>query len=221
MIIAGVGMGTDKAQTAFELARAAQAVGLVVTRMEPRRCHDGTEFDIALYQPDGKLWAEGNHESTDMVGDHIAGYAARQSTAPAPAVTATATATAGVERSPLLGELVPALNRVSAENGSHTPDFVLAKFLSGCLRAFDAATLAREGWYGVALRPGQGRQVARAEMVAALQRVAGRALAEARAGAPAVMVARCVKVEVEHLVAGHTGDPVGCVSCLEAVDVEG
>ena len=40
------------------------------------------------------------------------------------------------------------LNASSAENGSHTPDFILASYLLGCLAAFDAAVVAREGWYG-------------------------------------------------------------------------
>jgi hypothetical protein len=40
------------------------------------------------------------------------------------------------------------LNRYSAENGSDTPDFVLAEYLLGCLLAFDAAVRRREAWYG-------------------------------------------------------------------------
>lgn len=45
-------------------------------------------------------------------------------------------------------EIETALNRHSAENGSDTPDFILAEYLVGCLRAFDAAVSAREAWYG-------------------------------------------------------------------------
>ena len=45
-------------------------------------------------------------------------------------------------------EIEQAVNRVSAESGSHTPDFVLAEFLVSCLAAFDRAVLARERWYG-------------------------------------------------------------------------
>lgn len=45
-------------------------------------------------------------------------------------------------------EITAALNRCSAENGSDTPDFVLAEFLLGCLAAFDTAVACREKWYG-------------------------------------------------------------------------
>lgn len=45
-------------------------------------------------------------------------------------------------------EIEEALNRHSAENGSDTPDFILATYLIGCLSAFDAAVVAREKWYG-------------------------------------------------------------------------
>ena len=40
-----------------------------------------------------------------------------------------------------------AINECSAENGSNTPDFILARFLDDCLLAFDAAVQAREEWY--------------------------------------------------------------------------
>lgn len=45
-------------------------------------------------------------------------------------------------------EIEQAVNRVSAENGSNTPDFILAEFLVSCLAAFDRATQQRERWYG-------------------------------------------------------------------------
>lgn len=54
-------------------------------------------------------------------------------------------------------ELAAAVNRACAENGSNTPDFILGGFLRGALEAFDAATRAREQWYGVRHEPGQGR----------------------------------------------------------------
>jgi hypothetical protein len=38
--------------------------------------------------------------------------------------------------------------RASAENGSNTPDFILAQYLTSCLAAFDEAVNAREKWYG-------------------------------------------------------------------------
>jgi hypothetical protein len=45
-------------------------------------------------------------------------------------------------------ELERAINRVSAENGSNTPDFILADYLTSCLAAFDRAVQERERWYG-------------------------------------------------------------------------
>ena len=44
-------------------------------------------------------------------------------------------------------EIEEAINRHSAENGSDTPDFILAEFLIDCLLAFDRATRARTDWY--------------------------------------------------------------------------
>ena len=41
-----------------------------------------------------------------------------------------------------------AINCNSAENGSNTPDFMLAEFLTDCLAAFDKQVKAREKWYG-------------------------------------------------------------------------
>ena len=55
----------------------------------------------------------------------------------------------------LIDELSATINRACAENGSNTPDFLLATFLSDCLAAFDKAVSARDRWYGVALAPGQ------------------------------------------------------------------
>ena len=45
-------------------------------------------------------------------------------------------------------ELETLINRCSKENGSDTPDFILAEYLEGCLIAFDNAVEAREKWYG-------------------------------------------------------------------------
>lgn len=50
-------------------------------------------------------------------------------------------------------QLTSLLNRESKENGSNTPDFILASYLHGALDAFDKATLERERWYG---RPTEG-----------------------------------------------------------------
>jgi hypothetical protein len=49
-------------------------------------------------------------------------------------------------------ELASCLNRHSRENGSDTPDFILAEYLAGCLEAFDRAVARREEWYGRAKR---------------------------------------------------------------------
>lgn len=45
-------------------------------------------------------------------------------------------------------ELEHAINRNSMENGSDTPDFILAGFLTDCLDAFDRTLQRREVWYG-------------------------------------------------------------------------
>ena len=39
------------------------------------------------------------------------------------------------------------INRHCMENGSNTPDFILADYLTACLRAFDSAVNARTNWY--------------------------------------------------------------------------
>ena len=52
-------------------------------------------------------------------------------------------------------ELEGLINRYSMENGSDTPDFILAGYMADCLDAmtdcldaFDTAMTAREMWYG-------------------------------------------------------------------------
>jgi hypothetical protein len=50
--------------------------------------------------------------------------------------------------SDLRKEIESAINRCSAENGSDTPDWILADYLIGCLSAYDVAVTAREKWYG-------------------------------------------------------------------------
>lgn len=44
-------------------------------------------------------------------------------------------------------EIQEAVNRNSCENGSNTPDFILAQYLIDCLRAFDRAVNKREQHY--------------------------------------------------------------------------
>jgi hypothetical protein len=52
----------------------------------------------------------------------------------------------------LLKELAAVLNRYSVENGSDTPDFILAAYLSDCLEAWNRSVTAREAWYGRDMR---------------------------------------------------------------------
>lgn len=39
------------------------------------------------------------------------------------------------------------LNTHSMENASGTPDFILAKYLTACLRAYEVATVDRDAWH--------------------------------------------------------------------------
>ncbi len=45
-------------------------------------------------------------------------------------------------------ELEKLLNYHSLENGSNTPDFILAAYLRGCLENFNNTLISREKWYG-------------------------------------------------------------------------
>lgn len=47
------------------------------------------------------------------------------------------------------------INAFSQENGSNTPDFLLASYLRGCLENWNKHVNWREGWYGRPARPGQ------------------------------------------------------------------
>lgn len=71
-----------------------------------------------------------------------------------------------VERS-----LTEAVNRVSAENGSNTADFILGRFLAGVLAALDEAVKRRDAWYGVELAPGQSRRAERLSNLRAAEAV--------------------------------------------------
>lgn len=46
-------------------------------------------------------------------------------------------------------ELQLLINRFSMENGSNTPDFVLAEYMNGCLSNFNAAQKRRDAFYGM------------------------------------------------------------------------
>ena len=50
-------------------------------------------------------------------------------------------------------ELEQLINKHSQENASNTPDWILAKYLIGCLVTFNAAVQQRENWYGRDPRP--------------------------------------------------------------------
>ena len=47
-----------------------------------------------------------------------------------------------------------------------------------------------------------------------LRHIADRAQVEADAGAPGPMIAIYVRMEVEHLIAGHDGDAMDCDACM-------
>ena len=44
-------------------------------------------------------------------------------------------------------DLESLINHHSMENGSDTPDFILAEYLKQCLLAFECAIQGRKGWY--------------------------------------------------------------------------
>lgn len=48
-------------------------------------------------------------------------------------------------------DLEQLINRHSLENGSNTPDWILAEYLVTCLKAFNETSRAREKWYGKSL----------------------------------------------------------------------
>lgn len=52
-----------------------------------------------------------------------------------------------LNNSSFLEELEKLINRYSMENGSNTPDFILATYLLSCLAAFNVAVLERNKWY--------------------------------------------------------------------------
>jgi hypothetical protein len=61
---------------------------------------------------------------------------------------------APVDETTLAQDLAAALNRHSMENGSNTPDFILADYLIGCLMAFNTNVNQRSTWYGHRCQPG-------------------------------------------------------------------
>lgn len=51
-------------------------------------------------------------------------------------------------------ELEELLRKYNKENGSDTPDFVLAELIISLLEAFDQATLTRDTWYNIVINAG-------------------------------------------------------------------
>lgn len=45
-------------------------------------------------------------------------------------------------------ELAGLLNKFSMENDSNTPDYILARYLLQCLRAYESAKRSNEQWHG-------------------------------------------------------------------------
>jgi hypothetical protein len=50
-------------------------------------------------------------------------------------------------------ELEQLINKYSKENGSNTPDFILAQYLGRCLENFDLTVNRRESWHGRGVIP--------------------------------------------------------------------
>jgi len=67
--------------------------------------------------------------------DDMEGYRDAQNSVAKPSVT-------------LREDLMNVIGGHSAENGSSTPDYILADYLMACLRAFDNAVNVRENWHG-------------------------------------------------------------------------
>lgn len=60
------------------------------------------------------------------------------------------------QATPFQEDLRSAINRASKENASDTPDWILARYLSACLEAYDGAVASRERWYGRPCGMGSG-----------------------------------------------------------------
>ena len=67
-------------------------------------------------------------------------------------------------------ELKSVINRHCIENGSNTPDFILADYLIGCLESYDHAVKCRDKWYEVELAPAQDRSHTTKEVAVAILR---------------------------------------------------
>lgn len=56
-------------------------------------------------------------------------------------------------------ELQHLINKHSLENGSNTPDFILADYLCACLEQFEDTMHKRNKWYGKEITIGGIREV--------------------------------------------------------------
>ncbi len=56
-------------------------------------------------------------------------------------------------REQIVREFAEVINRNSLENGSDTPDFILAEYLMCCLEIHDDAAINRQKWYGKTNKP--------------------------------------------------------------------
>jgi hypothetical protein len=53
-----------------------------------------------------------------------------------------------MNKAQLTDDISAAINRNSAENGSDTPDYILAEYLVACLEALEKTIKLRGKWYG-------------------------------------------------------------------------
>lgn len=53
-----------------------------------------------------------------------------------------------VDTSDFEKDLEHIINKHCKENDSNTPDFLLAKYMLGCLEVYNTAVKARDKWYG-------------------------------------------------------------------------
>ena len=55
------------------------------------------------------------------------------------------------ESVPFEKALTNLINKRSVENGSDTPDFLLAEYLTNCLKSYETVVTARDKWFGVSM----------------------------------------------------------------------
>lgn len=61
-------------------------------------------------------------------------------------------------REQIVREFAEVINRNSLENGSDTPDFILAEYLMCCLEIHDNAANSRQKWYVKVHEPSQNQE---------------------------------------------------------------